>query len=350
MSGWKLAGWIGAAGAAAVAAGAAVVWKITVKSQTPMRRPMIGLPPEPYEAVSFPSGGATLKGWFVPPKTGSASGEGARHPLMIVVHGWGSNKSRVLRYTDRLYNEGYALLLFDARSHGDSDEHPTPTGLTFRDDVLAAIAYARSREDVDPERIGLLGHSMGGYGSLLALGKQAPVQAVVTDSMPVQLDTVVRAELKRRRMPAFPLSSVIPRVVYLRSGITRRNLHELDVVAAVRSSRTPVLLVHSTGDMFIPSSELDYLVAGAERPGLAHLFVSSEGHSSSETDSRFWEQVLPFLRQHVLKQQVPAGEGRPAYLSAQRRGPASAPPQTAPAAETAADVPVPAPLIPGESG
>lgn len=321
MSRWKLAGWIGAAGAAAFAGAAAAVWQFTAKSQTPMRRPMIGIPNVPYEDIAFTSGGAAIKGWFIPPPSEPIEDRLERPPLIIVVHGWGSNKSRVLRYTNRLHEEGYALLLYDARSHGDSDEYPTPTGLMFRDDVLAAIAYALSRDDIDPERIGLLGHSLGGYGSLLAVGKHAPVRAVVTDSMPVQLDTVVRAELKRRHIPVFPLSTVIPRVMYLRSGITRKNEHELDVITAAKSTETPVLLIHSLGDIYIPPSELDFLLAGAKRPGLSHLFVESDGHSSSEADARFWEEVLPFFRSHVMECNVPEDETKAAaYTSEARTG------------------------------
>lgn len=276
-----------------VLAVAGLIWKIAAKAQTPKRRVSDATPQAPYEEITIPSHGHRLTGWFIPSK------HGANQPTVIVAHGWNSSRFRVLRYTAPLIEAGYAVLMYDARSHGDSDAMNAPSGLSFRDDVIAAVAYARSRPDVDPNRIALLGHSLGAFGSVLALLQAAPVRAIVTDSMPVHMVTMVKAELNRHRIPHVPLAYTIPRIWLVRSGISVQEFKRNTIVAALNSRKdTPVLMIHSRNDDFIPPDELDYVLQRVANP-VEHLFVDSQGHSSSETDPRFWERVLPFLQQHL---------------------------------------------------
>jgi pimeloyl-ACP methyl ester carboxylesterase len=153
---------------------AVLIWVLGVKSQTPpINKAIQALPSVPYDDITFKSGGLKLQGWFIPAKHApiSAVSLNERPPIVIIVHGWGSNRTRVLRYVEPLYNEGYALLLLDARSHGDSDAYPTPSGIMFRDDVIAALDYVQTRSDIDLNRIAIFAYSLGAFGSTLAMGQ-----------------------------------------------------------------------------------------------------------------------------------------------------------------------------------
>ncbi|MFB9280225.1 alpha/beta hydrolase [Cohnella cellulosilytica] len=283
---------VGSAGA--FTGSAAALYGLTVKAQRPRLVPNEARPPVPYEEAEWKSGGATVKGWFMP--QGSLSGPGG--PVIIVAHGWSSNRSRVLRYALPLYGQGYSILMYDARSHGDSDYYKTPTGLQFRDDLLAAIDWLLRRPDIDPSRIGVVGHSLGAYGAVLALDAGAPIAALVTDSMPVRLSTMIGAELRRRRLPRFPLAQLIPGFMLWRSRIPRATAHRADPVRILhdnaRGRRTPVLLVHSRKDGFIPPDELQLILS--RTPDHPHLFVDAEGHSASDRDPAFWPAVTDFFR------------------------------------------------------
>ncbi len=287
-----LAWMIGSAGAFTGSA-AAALYGLTVKAQRPRLVPNENFPPVPYEEAEWRSGGAALKGWFLPHGSSSAPG-----PAIVVAHGWSSNRSRVLRYALPLYELGYSILMYDARSHGDSDYYKTPTGLQFRDDLLTAIDWLLRRADVDPSRIGVVGHSLGAFGAVLALDAGAPISALVTDSMPVRLSTMIGAELRRRKLPQFPLAQLIPSFMLWRSRIPRSMLHRADPVRILndnaRSRRTPVLLVHSRRDGFIPPDELQLILA--RTPDHPHLFVDAEGHSASDRDPAFWPEVTAFFR------------------------------------------------------
>lgn len=297
----SILGWmVGGLGAAAGSL-TAVVYGLTVKAQKPRHVPNEIVPPVPYEDVSWQSQGKTLKGWFIP--NASNRRAGGQSPVIIVAHGWSSNRSRVLRYALPLHEEGFAILMYDARSHGDSDDYRTPSGLQFRDDLCAAIAWLQERTDIDATRIGVIGHSLGAFGAVLALDAGAPIAALVTDSMPVRFATMIGAELRRRKLPQFPLAYLIPLFMVWRSRIPRAMMRRANPVRILRDNSDrqgpPVLLVHSRKDGFIPASELNLVLSGT--PGLPHLYVEAEGHSASDRDPAFWPAVKQFFGQQLKK-------------------------------------------------
>ncbi|RIE03759.1 alpha/beta fold hydrolase [Cohnella faecalis] len=222
-------------------------------------------------------------------------------PTVVVSHGWGSNRSRVLRYVHPLHREGYSVLVYNVRSHGDSDSVKAPSGLLFRDDLQSALRYLEGREDVDKQRIGVLGHSLGGFGAVLALDEGAPIRALVTDSMPVRFATMVEAELRRRKLPAFPLAHIIPEIMVRRSRIPSALVKRANPAAILEDNasgkRVPVMLVHSRGDSIIPPAELNHVLARV--PDANHLFVDVDGHSASEQDPAFWPAVTGFFKEYL---------------------------------------------------
>lgn len=274
----------------------AALYGLTVKAQRPRLLPNETEPSVPFEAVEWRSSGQTVKGWFLSqPQSSNAL---CLIPVIIIAHGWGSNRSRVLRYALPLYEEGFSILMYDARSHGESEYYKTPNGLQFRNDLLAAFDWLSMRQDVDMARIGVLGHSLGGFGAVLAMDENAPIAALVTDSMPVHFATMIGAELKRRKLPQFPLTQLLPRFMIWRSRIPSSMIKRANPAAILKnnasSSRIPVLLVHSRRDGYIPVTELNHLLSLT--PDLPHLYVDSEGHSSSDSDPAFWPAVKSFFR------------------------------------------------------
>jgi dipeptidyl aminopeptidase/acylaminoacyl peptidase len=270
------------------------VYGMGVKSQKPKRKPINRTPDVPYEDVQWHSQGAEIRGWFIPAKK-ELQEETA--PLLIIAHGWGSNRVSMLRYARVLHTEGYALLLYDARSHGESAGIAAASGLSMSEDLLAALDYAETRKEVDPLRIGVLGHSLGAFASVLALSRaHHRIRAVVTDAMPARTQTMMKSELRKRRVPLFPLVHILPWIWYLRSHATPR---DIDIVAAIKSCRVPLLMTHSQRDHVVPIAEMSYIRATAHRTAMNYLELNGEGHSSSANQPLFWDHVLPFLREHL---------------------------------------------------
>ncbi len=135
-----------------------------------VRRPQEPKPPYPYqeEEVSYPNAaaGIILAGTLTLPKTTNPV------PAVVLVSGsgpqdrdetiMGHRPFRVL--ADFLTREGIAVLRFDDRGVGKSGgDFKTATMEDFVGDVLAGIEYLKTRKEIDTHRIGVIGHSEGGW-------------------------------------------------------------------------------------------------------------------------------------------------------------------------------------------
>jgi hypothetical protein len=120
----------------------------------------------PYKAeeVTLASGSVTLAGTLTVP-----AGQGP-FPAVIMITGSGTQNRdeeifgfklfRVI--ADHLTRRGIAVLRCDDRGLGSQGGFGLDTSEDFASDVLAQGAFLRSRPEIDPQRVGLFGHSEGG--------------------------------------------------------------------------------------------------------------------------------------------------------------------------------------------
>ena len=141
--------------------------------------------PLPYnsEEVTFSNGDIKLAGTLTIPKT-----EG-KHPAVVMITGSGpQNRDEELFgfkpfkvIADYLTRNGIAVLRYDDRgvggSTGESVSHYTSED--FADDVLEAVKFLKPRNDINPEQIGLMGHSEGGIIAPLAAAKSNDIAFIV---------------------------------------------------------------------------------------------------------------------------------------------------------------------------
>jgi fermentation-respiration switch protein FrsA (DUF1100 family) len=80
-----------------------------------------------------------------------------------------------------LVKHGYGVLLFDRRGEGASEGDPNIFGWVGERDLHAATAYLQSRPDVDPDRIGGIGFSVGGEMLIHAAAHSDAFKAVVSE-------------------------------------------------------------------------------------------------------------------------------------------------------------------------
>jgi hypothetical protein len=123
----------------------------------------------PYENVQFTtSDGLTLKGWYIRSRNGAA---------VISFPGRAGSQSRAKMLADH----GYGVLLFDRRGEGESDGDPNLLGWQGERDVHAAVAFLQLQPDVDPQRIGGIGLSVGGEMMIEAAAESAALKAIVSE-------------------------------------------------------------------------------------------------------------------------------------------------------------------------
>lgn len=107
------------------------------------------------------SGGKLLSGLLYVPDGVSAEDPA---PGVLAVHGYINSRETQDAYAIELARRGYVVLALDQSGHGFSE------GAAFADGYggPAALQYLRSMDIVDPDNIGLEGHSMGGWTVLSA--------------------------------------------------------------------------------------------------------------------------------------------------------------------------------------
>lgn len=108
-------------------------------------------------------------------------------PVVVMSHGYGSNREEMLSTSYRLWDVGYNVLTYDLRGHGASSVERSSLGPKELRDLEATVAYARTLEDesgakLSDGRVGLYGVDLGGFVSLSAAANDPEVRAVAVDS------------------------------------------------------------------------------------------------------------------------------------------------------------------------
>jgi pimeloyl-ACP methyl ester carboxylesterase len=117
--------------------------------------------------------GLTLTAWYVPGKNRAA---------VILVHGLGGSKVLMLNHARALAFDGYGVLMIDLRAHGGS-AGDTITGVHEANDVQAGVDYLLGRADVDAQRIGAVGISLGALAVLRAARRSDQLRGLVLEGM-----------------------------------------------------------------------------------------------------------------------------------------------------------------------
>ncbi|MBI5662828.1 MAG: alpha/beta hydrolase [Ignavibacterium album] len=174
------------------------------------KRPQEPKPPFPYnsEDVKFfnEKDSITLAGTFTYPK------EDGKFPAVVLITGSGAqnrdeeifNHKPFLVISDFLTKNGYAVLRFDDRGVGESEgNHSIATTFDFAEDVRAAIKYLKARNEVDNNKIGLIGHSEGAMIASIVASESDDVAFIILMAGPglpgdsilyLQTELIYRAE------------------------------------------------------------------------------------------------------------------------------------------------------------
>jgi hypothetical protein len=150
-------------------------------------RPQEPTKPYPYyeENVKFNNSeaGVTLSGTFTrPTQTG-------KYPVVILISGSGRHDRDASAMTHRpflvlsdyLTRQGIAVLRYDDRGFRESTgDFNKATTADFAQDVISAVSYLKSRTDINPNQIGLIGHSEGGIIAPLAANQTQDISFIVT--------------------------------------------------------------------------------------------------------------------------------------------------------------------------
>jgi pimeloyl-ACP methyl ester carboxylesterase len=252
---------------ATAAAPLALAYRFAVLYRTragfPRQLPPLHVPTDvglPFERVAIPSSELILPGWFIPANGGTPG------PGVVLVHGWESARDRMLPLAAALNAAGFHVLAFDVRGNGENPPEVLPvTAGEYGADAAAAVRVLAARSEVTS--VGVVGHSMGGAGALIAAAREPAVAAAVSTASPADPYRLTRLTFRLARLPipgpiAVPLAWLTARVFVRPRG---HRLADVSASQAVARYRGPLLLVHGEADEVVPVGHVHRLADEARR-------------------------------------------------------------------------------------
>lgn len=263
-----------------VALAATNVPATTVGSATPAARGLA------FREVTFStSDGVTLSGWYLSSENGAA---------VVLLHGAGSTRSNVLDQAEVLADNGYGVLLYDARGHGRSGGRAMDFGWYGDQDVAAGVEFLARRGEVDPGRIGAVGLSMGGEEVLGAAAAEHRIAAVVAEGA-TSRSAADKAWLSEEYGFRGLVQEGIDWLQYQATDLFTAADQPIGLRAAIAASDVPVLLI-AAGEVPDEPAAASHLRRGA--PDRVEVWVADgAGHTGAlDAHPQQWEErVIGFL-------------------------------------------------------
>ncbi len=227
----------------------------------------------PQQVIVSAADGLRIHGQLFLPANAN---DGQKHPAIVFFHG-GSRRQMLLgwhymHYYSNSYalnqyfaNQGYVVLSVNYRSG-------IGYGLNFREalnygadgasefnDVEGAALYLRTRSDVDSRRIGLWGGSYGGYLTAMGLARASDLYAAGVDMHGVHDWNVEIRNWIPTYNPESPAEAAAARLAY-----------ESSPIAAVKTWRSPVLLIQGDDDRNVQFSQMGELADALRQQGVPY--------------------------------------------------------------------------------
>lgn len=212
--------------------------------------------------------------------------------VVICFHGYTSKgMSDYIGLSGYYLPKGYSMLLVDERAHGESEGKYIGFGCLDRLDALKWIDWviAHCGEDV---QILLHGTSMGGATVLMTSGLELPkqVKGIISDCAFTSPKEVFTHVLKHMiHLPAFPMMQLSD--LYNRK-LAGYGLDECNAAEEVKKADRPILLIHGSGDTFVPCEMCEKIYKNIASPK-QKLIIEGAAHAEAYyKDTEAYEDAL----------------------------------------------------------
>lgn len=240
--------------------------------------------------------------WEPKPPTG--------YPVVIFNHGYippdqYRTTERYVAYVDAFARNGYIVVKSDYRGHGSSEGDPVSAygdpGYVI--DVLNAVASARRYPDADPNRVGMWGHSMGGYITLRAMVANQDIKAgVIWAGVVASYAEMFNSWFRRGAGPTSTSARSWRTDLVDQYGTPAENPAFWDTLSAnayLPELTGPVQIHHGTGDSTVPyvySTLLDEQIRAVGEVSELYLYPNDDHNIATNRDDALTLSVVFFNR------------------------------------------------------
>jgi hypothetical protein len=255
------------------------------------------------EAVIIPAVGFNLGATITKPTAPSASAPGSgaagRMPVVILLSGTGGGDRDGIaagipimsQFAGTMAGAGYLAVRYDKRGNGQSGgRSESATIQDYAEDARAVVRWLLKRQDVDPKRIALVGHSEGAWVALLTASRERRIAAVASIAGPASTGAELVLEQQQQSLNLLNLTptereSKVALQKQIQSAVVTgkgwegvsqderraadtpwfQSLLTFDPAKVIKDVRQPLLFVHGELDRQIPVAHADRLAEMARK-------------------------------------------------------------------------------------
>lgn len=221
--------------------------------------------------------------------------EGSNRDLIILVSGYGDTQQQMLPYAEFLHRAGFDTLTYNARARATSGGEYVTLGVLEQVDLESVVQYATHRADVDANRMGALGISMGGATAILTAARDQRIRAVVDDSGFSDAPSAIAAGFEHFiHLPAIPFAPVAVWIASHRAGIDVNGVRPDDVIGEI--SPRPILIIHGLADYVVPVANSERNFKAAREPKELWLVPGAKhGGAHTVAKAEYEKKVIDFF-------------------------------------------------------
>ncbi len=236
-----------------------------------------------YEEIELlTEDGLHLQGWYTPPQNGV---------VILVAHGHAD--VRPIDFYLLFAEQGYGVVSWDFRAHGESEGEMVTFGYKESQDVEVALDFALAQPET--ERVGAWGGSMGGVSVLLAASRRPEIEAVIVDSPFPSLEDELNDQI-----PVPVLRELVQFFAERETGMSIDMVRPIDVIGEI--SPRSVFIIQGMGDTRIPANSAEHLYEAAGEPrwlwtekDAVHMNMYAYYHT------RYTKKTTKFFREFLLE-------------------------------------------------
>ena len=180
--------------------------------------------------------GITLESWYC--------NQGESTPLVILFHGYSTEKTSLLEESKAFLDMGYSVLLVDFRGSGGSSESYTTIGIDEAKDVTTVFRYAEAK--LLHTRIILYGFSMGSVAILKSIHDDTiNPDAIILGAVFARMSTTIKNRFRTMGVPSWPSSQLLLYWAGKQYGFDGSEHNPIDFAPSVNC---PTLFMHGADD------------------------------------------------------------------------------------------------------